>query len=79
MNCNECKYTHDCFEGEKSQEKVIDEAIEIVKHGGIFDDMCEWKYCTIYPYYKVGCKETRAPIQDGDYCPYCGKKIKVVK
>lgn len=41
MNCNECKYTHDCFEGEKSEEKAIDKAIEIVKHGGIFDDVCE--------------------------------------
>ena len=37
MKCDECKYTHDCFEGEKSQEMAIDKAIEIVKQGGVID------------------------------------------
>ena len=27
MKCDECKYTHDCFEGEKSQEMAIDKSI----------------------------------------------------
>ena len=57
----------------------IHKAIEIVKQGGVSDNVCEWEYDATYPYYKVGCKENRIPIQYGDYCPYCGKKIKAVK
>lgn len=43
------------------------------------NDVCEWEYVSTYTYYKVGCKENIVPIQYGDYCPYCGKKIKVVE
>lgn len=43
------------------------------------DDVCEWEYVDAYSYYKVGCKENIVPIQYGDYCPYCGKKINVVE
>ena len=57
----------------------IHKAIEIVKHGDVSDDVCEWEYVDAYSYYKVGCKENIVPIQYGDYCPYCGKEIKVVK
>lgn len=57
----------------------IHKAIEIVKHGCVADDVCEWEYVDAYSYYKVGCKENIVPIQYGDYCPYCGKKIKVVE
>ena len=61
--------------------KVIElkDAIEIVKQGSVSDDVCEWKYVTAYTYYKVGCKENIVPTRYGDYCPYCGKKIKVVE
>lgn len=58
---------------------ALDKVTEIVKQGGVSDDVCEWEYVAAYPYYKVGCKENRVPIQYGDYCPYCGNKIKVVK
>ena len=59
---------------------VVDDAIEIVKHGGVSDDVCEWKrddMCDIV--YKVcgGCF-TSEYQKDFKYCPYCGKKIKVV-
>ena len=54
-------------------------SIEIVNHGDVSDDVCEWEYVDAYSYYKVGCKENIVPIQYGDYCPYCGKKIKVVE
>ena len=58
---------------------VLNKAIEIVKQGGVSDYVCEWKYVTAYTYYKVGCKENIVPTRYGDYCPYCGKKIKVVE
>ena len=59
---------------------VVDDAIEIVKHGGASDDVCEWKrddMCDTV--YKVcgGCF-TNAYQKDFKYCPYCGKKIKIV-
>lgn len=54
-------------------------AIEIVKQGGVSDDVCIWLYDNSYPYYKVGCKNSALPIKYGDYCPYCSKKIKVVE
>ena len=57
---------------------LVDDLIEIVKHGDVSDDVCEWEYVDAYSYYKVGCKENIVPIQYGDYCPYCGKKIKIV-
>ena len=60
---------------------VVDDAIEIVKHGGVSDDVCEWKrddMCDTV--YKVcgGCF-TSAYQKDFKFCPYCGKKIKVVE
>ena len=59
-------------------------AIEIVKQGGISDDVCEWKSdChlendnpakwLISPH-----KPKKIFSTDIKYCPYCGKKIKVV-
>ena len=83
MKCDECKYTHDCFEGEKSQEMAIDKAIEIVKQGGVSDDACEWKTNDnqhMFAMWETECG-TQTMIQklpSYKYCPYCGKKIKVV-
>ena len=59
----------------------VNKAIEIVKQGGVSDDVCEWKrddMCDTV--YKVcgGCF-TSEYQKDFKYCPYCGKKIKVVK
>ena len=59
----------------------VDDAIEIVKHGYVSDDVCEWKrddMCDTV--YKVcgGCF-TSEYQKDFKYCPYCGKKIKVVE
>lgn len=74
---------------EKLEEKIADmnfceyrdafiDAIEIVKQGGVSDDVCEW-YCDEYGRYHTECHT----LADNDpleytYCPYCGKKIKVV-
>ena len=60
-------------------------AIEIVKHGGIYYDVCEWikyDYRTICPknhdannlYWRIPDNTDKLK-----YCPYCGKKIKVVE
>ena len=53
-------------------------AIEIVKQVCVSDDVCEW-HCDEYGRYHTKCHT----LADNDpleytYCPYCGKKIKVV-
>ena len=58
---------------------VVDDAIEIVKQGGVSDDVCEWR-CDVYGRWHTKCHT----LADNDpleykYCPYCGKKIKVVE
>ena len=72
----------------------LNDAIEIVKQGGISeasDNVCEWKYTKEImdnAEFKVGCntnvlKRGVVPnnfsYHDFKYCPYCSKKIKVVK
>lgn len=58
--------------------------IEIVKQGGVSDDVCEWikyDYRTICPknhdannpYWRIPDNTDKLK-----YCPYCGKKIKIV-
>ena len=61
------------------------EAIEIVKQGVIFDDVCEWRLCDEEAnVYDTSCRNPHilidgAPEENNyKYCPYCGKKIKVV-
>ena len=66
---------------------LVDDLIEIVKQGGVDDDVCEWKvfdnsltdepqwvYETICGKY-VGEEHTSKAFV---YCPYCGKKIRIV-
>ena len=58
---------------------VVDDAIEIVKQGGVSDDVCEWKKSKDYPFdWLVGCDGCEVNHRQGDYCPRCGKKIKAV-
>lgn len=59
---------------------------EIVKQGGITDDVCEWKLEDEEAnLYLTGCQQRQlifegTPKENGYiYCPYCGKKIKVVE
>ena len=62
-------------------QSAICDAIEIVKHGGVYDNVCEWKQDNMCEkVYRVcgGCF-TSAYQKDFKYCPYCGKKIKVVE
>lgn len=57
-------------------------AIEIVKHGGVYDDVCEWKSTQINNEWKPSCEPNSTYNVFGvawfKRCPYCGKKIKVV-
>ena len=56
-------------------------AWKIVKQGGVSDDVCKWKLDDMFDtVYKVcgGCF-TSEYQKDFKYCPYCGKKIKVVE
>ena len=55
------------------------DAIEIVKQGGVSDDVCEWKQ-TSTAKYKTECGYKLEEYFDTNacYCKQCGKKIKIV-
>ena len=63
-----------------------DVAIEIVKRRGVDYDVCEWNQikCGVgLKTYKISCfgKTLEMPVSTArglKYCPYCGKKIKIV-
>ena len=56
---------------------LVDDLIEIVKQGGVADDVCEWTKSKDYPFdWFVGCDGCEVNHKQGDYCPRCGKKIK---
>lgn len=68
---------------EEVQRKIIctQNAIEIVKQGGMADYVCEWKMTDtkkLMPY-KASCGNEDLYDNSYKYCPYCGKKIKVVE
>ena len=58
---------------------------EIVKQCVVSDDVCEWKYNDSEYYFESSCEHLQIFMSDGpkeneyDFCPYCGKKIKVVE
>lgn len=73
------------FDSAKGYAHGVGKAIEIVKQGGAADDVCEWikyDYRTISPknhdannpYWRIPDNTDKLK-----YCPYCGKKIKVVE
>ena len=78
------------YEDINADTKWLDKAIEIVKHGGVSDDVCEWEKgfsgYVGYPAYYSKCCATKSKglemqthiIADWKFCPYCGKKIKIV-
>ena len=69
------------YEDINADTKWLDKAIEIIKQGGVSDDVCEWKRDDmLYTVYKIcgGCF-TSVYQKDFKYCPYCGKRIKVVE
>ena len=64
---------------------TYERAIEIVKQGGVSDDVCEWQRDehseNDNPAEWIICphKPKRIFSKDIKYCPYCGKKIKAVE
>lgn len=61
---------------------VIDDAIEIVKRGGVFDDVCEWKSASDGEFIQNPHTKrlySNEPSMQNVYCNTCGKKIKVVE
>ena len=90
------QYRHRAFEVEKKGLSALadkyygkqcsyEHAIEIVKQGGVSDDVCEWKYNDAEYYWESSCENLHIFMADGpkenkyEYCPYCGKKIKAVE
>ena len=59
---------------------TYERAVEIVKHGGVSDDVCECRLLNGHQFlHETSCGEV-FDIQNGfKYCPFCGKKIKVVE
>lgn len=62
----------------------IRKAIEIVKQGSVSDDVCEWRLCDEEAnVYDTSCRNPHILIEGTprenkyEFCPYCGKKIKV--
>ena len=62
---------------------LVDDLIEIVKQGGVSDDVCEWKAGKSNGEWKPNCEPNSTYNVFGvawfRKCPYCGKKIKVVE
>ena len=59
---------------------LVDDLIEIVKNGGVDDDVCEWRLIKGYKFlHKTSCGNTFDMENNFKYCPFCGKKIKVVE
>ena len=56
----------------------LNEAIEIVKQGGVPDDVCEWTKIDEEGYKNCECNYDETIPDFFKYCPYCGKKIKIV-
>ena len=56
----------------------VNRAIEIVKQGGVSDDVCEWREEGLFLYTSCG-DRVDAYSDDFKYCPYCSKQIKVVE
>ena len=68
-----------CYEMglDESQTEII--VSEIVKQGGVSDDVCECKLLKGYNFlHKTSCGDVFDMENGFKYCPYCGKKIKIV-
>ena len=58
----------------------VEEISDDVCEWEISDDVCEWEKSKDYPFdWFVGCDGCEVNHRQGDYCPRCGKKIKVVE
>ena len=85
ITCDKCKYDKECFEGEKGFKVTIDKFIKFVNELAeeYNNDFCEWKFTKSVVnggyFYSSGCNHKRfSDLHNFEFCPYCGKKIKVV-
>ena len=77
--------SNDGLPGEIIWNNVLKMAIKIVKQGSVSDDVCEWRLCDEEAnVYDTSCRNPHILIEgtpkenNYEYCPYCGKKIKVI-
>ena len=57
----------------------LNDAIEIVKQGGVSDNVCECRQLKDYnSLFKTSCSYVFSAENGFKYCPVCGKKIKIV-
>ena len=69
------------FDSAKGYASGISTAIEIVKQGGISDDVCDWKSASDGEFIQNPHTKrlySNEPSMQNVYCNTCGKKIKVV-
>ena len=72
-NDYECEIINYCIDN-------FDKAIKIVKQDGISDDVCEWrKFNGNSCLFKTSCGNISGMYRGFNFCPYCGKKIKVME
>ena len=74
--CESCSLLEVCA-GSKWCGECHNTIVEIVKQGGVSDNVCEWRKDGLFLYTSCG-DRVEAYSDDFKYCPYCGKKIKVV-
>ena len=76
--CESCSLLEVCA-GSKWCGECHNKVIEIVKQGGVSDDVCEWKE-DAYGRWHTDCNTLadNNPLEY-TYCPYCGKKIRRVE
>lgn len=75
------KYNNSLWiKGDEEFSITRNELIEIVNQFGISDDVCEWKQDNMFETIYRVCDGFYTTVyqKDFEYCPYCGKKIKVV-
>ena len=59
---------------------TYERAIEIIKQGGVSSDVCECRLLNGYKFlHKTSCDNVFDMERDFKFCPYCGKKIKVME
>ena len=82
--CESCSLLEVCA-GSKWCGECHNKIVEIVKQGVIPDDVCEWRLCDEEAnVYDTSCRNPHILIEgtprenNYEFCPYCGKKIKIV-
>ena len=67
------------FDSAKGYANGVANSVEIVKQGGVSDDVCECRLLKGYNFlHKTSCGDVFDMENGFKFCPYCGKKIKMV-